>query len=394
MNSSPDSTAVRIAFIHPEGNHNNNPHLAAVIAALCRENYRVDIHAIRKPFNQSPPHPDARVFLHSKYVMRVVRLLSWFSLGRRPAAWLCRTGLRYADADLFIGIDDNGIIVANYLAARSRRPVALISYELLFASEVSKRRKAAEIHACRGIEFAVVQDQERGALLAAENRIDPARLLFMPVADWSSAQAQRGWLRESLGIANDRKIALAMGSLDAWTGLDVVLRDLSSWPGDWLLVLHGRYGLSAEEAQELLRNNPGNLVISNEPFDTNDELGKLLGDVDIGFGLYCPDYQHEHTGLNLKHIGLASGKIATFLRFGVPVLVNLKGEMADYVASERLGVVVSQVEDIPHVLEDVAEKDSTASTRCQEFFDRRLAASVSFQSLLDRIDASLPPPAI
>ena len=382
---------MNIAFIHPEGNFNNTPHLSAIIVALCRKHYRVDIHVIRKPFSQFPPHPDARVFLHSRYVMRLVRLLSWFKVGRLPAAWLCRMGFRHADADLIIGVDENGVIVAHYLGARFKRPVALISYELLFASEVSKYRKSAEIFACRGIEFAVVQDKQRGELLAAENQIDPAKLVFMPVADWSSTAAQSGWLRQSLGIEDDRKIALAMGSLDEWTGLAAVLRDLSSWPSDWILVLHGRYGLSAEKAKELLRNNPKNLVISTESFDTNDDLGKLLGDVDIGFGLYCPDYKHEHTGLNLKHIGLASGKIATYLRFGVPVLVNTTGEMADYVASERLGVVVSQVEDIPDILREVAGKDSPASERCRQFFDRKLSVSARFALLLDRIDASQRP---
>ena len=383
---------MRIAFIHPEGNFNNNPHLSAVIAALCRARYRVAIHAIRKPFNQASPHPDAGVFLYSKYVMRIARLLSSFGAGRWLAALLCRMQFRHTDADLFVGVDDNGVIVANYLGARFKRPVALFSYELLFAAEISRHRKSAEIHACREIEFAVVQDKQRGAQLAVENQIDPAKLVYMPVADWSSAEAQSGWLRQSLGIERNRKIALAMGSLDDWTGLNIVLRDLSSWPSDWVLVLHGRYGLSTEKAKDFLRDNPKNLVVSTEPFDSNDDLGKLLGDVDIGLGLYCPDYTHEQTGLNLEHIGLASGKIATFLRFGVPVLVNPIGEMAEYVASERLGVVVSQVEDIPNALREVTGKDASDSERCRQFFDRKLSVSAHFQSLLDKIDASQRPP--
>lgn len=378
--------ARRIAIFHPEGNFNNNPHLSATVAALCRHGYRVDLHAIRKGFNQAPPHPDANVFLYSKYVMRMVRLLSWSRFGRWPAAWLCAWRFRHVDADLIIGVDDNGVIVAHYLGRKFKRPVALISYELLFAAEVSRRRKAAEIFACEGIAFAVVQDRKRGELLAAENRIDSDKLVYMPVADWSSAAAQRGWLRETLGIADDRKIALAMGSLDDWTGLRTVLDGLRSWPADWALVLHGRYGLAAEVAKALLADNPQNLYISTEAFDSNDDLGKLLGDADIGLGLYCPDFRHEHTGLNLQYIGLASGKIATFLRFGVPVLVNFEGEMADDVAGEGLGVVVPRVEDIPQVLAQVPEKDAAASARCQQFFDRKLAVSASFESLLERID--------
>jgi len=384
MNS---QTKMRIAIIHPEGNFNNNPHLSATIEALAKNNYHVEIHAIRKHFNQAPPHPDVSVHLYSKYVMRIVRLLYRYSFGRLPAAWLCALQFRQCDADFFIGVDDNGMIIAACLGARLERPIALINYELLFASEVGKRRKSAEIHACKGIEFAVVQDAQRGALLARENDIDTEKLIFMPVAAWSSAAAERGWLRQSLEIAPDKKIALVMGSLDKWTGLDTVLKGLPDWPDNWVLVVHSRYGLTADQAQEFLQNNSGNLYISTDAFASNDDLGMLLGDADIGLGFYCPDFKNEYTGLNLKHIGLASGKIATFLRFGVPVLVNDLGEMAEHVTNDSLGAVVSRIEEVPGALKEISSKDPTASDRCQHFFDLELAVSGKIQALLDRIDA-------
>ncbi len=119
---------------------------------------------------------------------------------------------------------------------------------------------------------------------------------------------------------------------------------------------------------------------------TSKDLGRILGDADLGIALYFPDYRSVVTGRNLEHIGMASGKIATFLQFGVPVLTNEIGEMADHVRAQGLGQVVASVEDIPGVLAARSSKDENTARRCRDFFDRALDIRRTGEKVFAAID--------
>jgi hypothetical protein len=373
-------------FVHPEGNFNNNPHLYAVIGRLCEEGYSVTIQATRRNFSQQAPHPGTEVVLHGRFISKILSLLSRFRLGRIPSLLICTVLYRRSNPDLIIGVDAAGIVIASLLARLKGCSIALFSYELFFESEIGKFRKRSEIEACRELEFAVVQDPPRGDQLARENQIECSKMIYMPVAAAKSREASGGWLRSKLKIPKSKKIAVCMGSLTEWSGFDRLLTDLDRWPEDWCLVAHHRYGFSDSIATKLQKKHPDTLFLSTESFETNEDLGRLLGDADIGIAFYCPDYRSEYTGLNLYYIGLASGKISTFLEFGVPVLVNQIGDMADDVRAEQLGFVVESVEATPSSFKTIPAKDLAAVNRCQTYFDRVLSVNATIAPLLSKIE--------
>ena len=376
----------RIAFIHPEGNFNSNPHLGAVLEHLCDNGYSVDLYATRRSISQAALHRAMRVHLQPELYSRLIVALSRLWLGSLPARLLCLLAYPRFRAHLIIGVDTDGMIIASHLGRLKRRPTAYFSYEIIFAAEAEKSRKRAEISACKNISFAVVQDRVRGTHLAKESQIASSKLVYMPVAAADAVSVQPGWLRQKFGIQSATKIALLMGSLEKWSGLNEILDSLSKWPDDWCLVVHGRDGLNNSEIKAFHDNHPSRIIVSSEPFETDRDLGAMMGDVDLGLAFYCPDYTSIWTGLNLKYVGLASGKISTFLRFGVPVMVNQIGEMADYVEDKGLGHVVDSVTDIAAVLDEVKSKDSAAIERCQSFFTESLSATTTLPLLMARID--------
>jgi len=375
-----------VAIIHPEGNFNSNPHLGAVLEHLCDSGYGVDVYASKRSISQVARHSAMRVHLRPEMYSRLIVAVSRLWFGLLPARLLCLLAYPRFRSDLIIGVDTDGMIIAAHLGRLKRRPTAYFSYEIIFSAEARRSRKRAEISACKNISFAVVQDQVRGTHLARENQISTSKLIYMPVAAAGKAAAQRGWLRQKLGIQAGVKIALLMGSLEKWSGLHEILHSLSKWPDDWCLVIHGRDGLNNSEIKGFRDSHATRIFVSSEPFETDRDLGAMLGDVDLGLAFYCPDYASIWTGLNLKYVGLASGKIATFLRFGVPVLVNRIGEMANYVEDKGLGHVVESVADIAAVLDEAKAKDSAAVERCQSFFVESLSASATMPSLLAQID--------
>jgi hypothetical protein len=378
----------RITFIHPEGNFNSNPHLGAVLEHLCDNGYVVDVYVTKRSISQAALHPAMQVHFQPELYSRLITAISRLWFGILPARLLCLLAYPRFRSNLIIGVDTDGMIIAAHLGQLKRRPTAYFSYEIIFAAEAGKFRKRAEINACRNISFAVVQDQVRGTHLARENQIAIGKLVYMPVAAAGASSAQPGWLRQKLGIQSDKKIALLMGSLEKWCGLNEILDSLPKWPDDWCLVIHGRDGLNNSEIKGFLDSHPTRIFVSSEPFETDRDLGAMLGDVDLGLAFYYPDYSSIWTGRNLKYVGLASGKIATFLRFGVPVMVNQIGEMANHVEHNRLGHVVNAVADIPAILEAVKSKDGAAVERCQSFFDESLSASATMRSLMTQIDVA------
>ncbi|MEE4216008.1 MAG: hypothetical protein V2I48_00195 [Xanthomonadales bacterium] len=375
----------QITLIHPEGNFNNNPHLSTVIEMLCESGCHIDIHALRRKCFQGSPHPDAQVNMPNKYLVRMVLILSRFYWGHFFAYLLCRLQFSRIQSGLIIGVDADGAVIASILGNIYQIPTALFSYEIFASSEIGELRKAPEIRACQDIEFAVVQDRKRGEILSKENEIDPGKLIYMPVAARRSLSTTPGWLRKELKIGREKKIALFIGSLEKWSGFDRVLDTLPLWPSDWCLVVHDRYGMSGAEVSRYSQKSTGNLFFSTRSFSTNDELARIMGDADLGIALYCPDYETPYTGLNIENIGLSSGKIATFLRFGVPVLVNQIGEMADLIVSDELGYLVCSPEEISTVLKNAGKKEVEAIERCRSFFDSHLSVESTWVDFFGRV---------
>ena len=134
-----------------------------------------------------------------------------------------------------------------------------------------------------------------------------------------------------------------------------IARSVNHWPEDWVLILHERYGRTshtlAGELAELGHLVGKQIFISDSASEMVDDMSTILSGIDAGLAFYCPDYDGgPHTGKNLKFLGLASGKISTYLRYGVPVLTNEIGLYADEIRKNHLGAVVNDPDEIPGAL--------------------------------------------
>jgi hypothetical protein len=70
-------------------------------------------------------------------------------------------------------------------------------------------------------------------------------------------------------------------------------------------------------------------------------MSEFIQSADLGFALYQPTYKTIWEGRNIKHIGLSSGKIATYLQHGVPVATNELGEISNLIRKFGAGQVFS-----------------------------------------------------
>ncbi|MFC1680205.1 hypothetical protein ACFL1S_00200 [Pseudomonadota bacterium] len=376
---------MRILMIHPEGNVNNNPTLSELVHELCERGARVTVLSQTRDHPQVSTHPNMQLRLHgvsrSLLLRNFLRRVTALSLLRL----LVLPMLPKPPADFVLGIDRDGIILASLLATCLRAPYALASFEIFFAAEVGCAYKAPEIKACRDIQFALVQDPLRGERLMEENRIPRERLLYAPVAGCGVRTGRAGFLRQKLGISETTKIALSLGSTADWTLVPEILETTRDWPQDWCLVVHHRYGQTGELEQCVEEMGAHNVYFSSEGHLPAKDLGVLLGDADVGLGFYKATFDDRYTGANLGYLGFASGKLSTYLQFGVPVLSNDIGPYSDAITEHGVGYRVSEVGEIARTLSRIPPRSPEKAERCRHFFSEHLDAAITLPPVVDRM---------
>ena len=371
---------MRILFVHPEGNLANNPNLSAVVELLASSGHEIVVRCPHGNFAQHE-HPNVRVLGVSRRVQGKL-----FELSSHPQKWLLGKLLLTLSppttppTDIIIGVDRQGLIEGAAIARLKNVPLACWSYEIFFSAECSSKFKALERREARFVQFAVAQDDLRARLLSEETGIPNEWILRIPVGGTEARPAERTrYLNERFGIPAKRKIALFAGSVAEWTMARKLVDSLPLWPDDWVLVMHDRYGGVSEWQRVARQHIPNRFYLSDDSFPSIEGLGHLLHGADLGIALYHPTYDSAWTGRNIANLGMSSGKIATYMQHGLPVLINELGEISDHVREKALGMVVRDVSEIPRILRDFDPE--AARSRCLGFFQEHLDAKLYLHEL-------------
>lgn len=383
------TTQKKILIIHPEGNLNFNPNLIGIVEILCEKGYAVDVRSPKKYFSQIVSCTNSRMLLHNEMAERIKSRIINVSGQYRIANKICKVfyrDLKHSSYDLVIGVDRQGIIDASIIADFLKVPYGLISYEIFFEEETGKRIKEIEKEACKNVSFAVCQDNLRSKHLATENNIPLEKIINIPVAGRQVKQGiKTEYLSKKLHIEYGKKIALLAGQIADWTMLKEIIDGLPLWPDDWAVVLHNRYG-GAEKKLQYNRDAdmPSNLHFSTESLPDIHMMSQLLNSVDLGIAFYKPKKGNAGAGCNLKYIGMSSGKIATYLQHGLPVMINDIGIMSEYVKKYDLGFVINEMGEIPKTLQGFSR--DYYRERCYTFFRENLDLDNTINSFLKAVE--------
>lgn len=375
----------KILLVHPEGNCCQNVNLYGIIEVLVKEGNKVDILSEKRKFKQYSPVGSSLILYKENYFHKAIKkLLTNFILTNRLSKfavtlYLNKLSIHKAHYDIIIGIDSLGIIIANILAAGTKTLLGFISYEIFFKSEYGKRKKNVEQFACRNIIIAVSQDRIRSEQLSIENNIPIDIIVQIPVAGKKIKISKKSnYLHEKLLIPKYKKIALYMGSCAKWTMYDDILISTNKWPDDWVLVVNSRTKLQANQLNEK------NVYYTQEPSETFEELGLIISSADVGIALYEQQKNNPYFGKNLEYLGLSSGKISSYLQFGLPVISNEIGLMSNYIREYSLGGVLSNINELPLVLNTIDKKK--IEKNCKLFFDEYLDLENNIDLLLNFIN--------
>lgn len=170
-----------------------------------------------------------------------------------------------------------------------------------------------------------------------------------------------------------------------------IIQSVASWPDDWVLIVHERYGRTSQSlANTLAEIAPlvgKKIFLSNAATDSVDDMGSILSGVSVGLAFYKPVFIGPYLGKNLIHLGLASGKISTCLRYGVPVLVNEIGLFAQESKTHRFGWAVESPDLIGGSLERF--RDAQLGANAKKYFTERLDFNRFENDLWTRIEGAM-----
>jgi glycosyltransferase involved in cell wall biosynthesis len=378
------SNSGKILIVHPEGNINNNPNLTGIVEILCENGYKVDICSLRRSnIYQYSWCAGASLFLldrpenlveNGTFILEDPKLNSQEEI-------ISYINENFKSYDLVIGVD-RGIIEAALIAQNRQIPCGLISYEIFFEEETSREFKQEEIEACKCLDFIVCQDALRAKYLSIENKIALEKIINIPVAGRGIKKGEKNsYLYDSLGIDKDKKIALFMGSVAQWSMADYILESAKLWSEDWVLVVHSRYGLDQHVRPYYEKyKHLDNIYFSLEPVADPNKMHRIIHSADIGFAFYKPLENNIWAGNNIRYLGMASGKIATYLQHGLPIIINEIGQLSDYVRKYGLGLVVDDNGNFSTPLTD--GQLLKFRLNCLEFFEKRLDLNHTIVPLL------------
>jgi hypothetical protein len=417
---------MKVGIVYPRANLDTVPSLVGAAELLAESGYGVDVFTYTTA-GQPPPafsRPEIRLrplgveglMEHSTAGLRgAVKRVGWLpNVARAPLIRTYRvlgagltTGSRLAararssvvererdTSEPFtcvIGVDPDGLALAQSIARGA--PLAYYSLELLLSYELStdsdRQLKAEECALARQAAFVVVQDEARGKLLADDNGIPFERLVMVPNAPCGPARRQPGrYWHERFNLPSDARVVVHAGSLGDWTGIDTIVDSTRDWPWPWVLVIHTRYDAESSAYVNALRTrcDPRRVFFSLKPV-ARQQYDSLIDGADVGLAFYVPNDDSAFTQRNVQTLGLSSGKLAYYLRAGLPVIVNRASSIAEVVDSARVGISVDDAEGIVPALREVSADYARLSASALSFFDTELDFRRAFDGVVQRVDA-------
>src|SRR6202022_3409507 len=156
-------------------------------------------------------------------------------------------------------------------------------------------------------------------------------------------------------------------------GIAAIVDSAGAWPEPWVLVIHTRYEAETSAYVDDLRKraDPRRVWFSLKPVP-RQEYDPLIDGADVGLAFYVPTSGSSFTERNVQTIGLSSGKLAYYLRAGLPVIVNRAASIAGLVGSSGCGVAVEDASEIGPALDAIASGYAGFSAGACAFFTEHL----------------------
>ena len=303
---------------------------------------------------------------------------------RSYVAAVCSSMSDVARYTCLIGVEPLGLAVAHGVAAREKAPLVYYNLELYHEPDIRtvKDRVAIALERLcnRDAVFTITLDQQRAKIISEQNGVPMGSIVTVPVsADGDPFRDKTDYLRERLGLAQDDRIILYAGFLADWAYCKEMAEAARQWPDNWVLVLH-THGFHDPAYVRKVRQAEGrNVRFSMTPVPY-DDLPAFLASAEIGVALY------KDLGANFNLIGSASGKLAHYLKSGLPVIVNSYPHIARVVEKYGCGVAIDGPGNMADAIQTILDNYESMRDGAFRCYEENYRFSRHFIKVIERIE--------
>lgn len=367
-------------LLHFWADIDSNPTMMGLIRGLTAEGLELDVCYETRDFLLAPNFPAG---------VTPLEVSSWKSASGKLLEFM-KSRAKTKDYSFVIAVDLQGLLVAEAVLAKCDIPLIYLSFELTFEDELETAEdrilKQREREISRQAALIIIQDKERGALLAAENNLAPEKIVLLPNAPAASPGANDSdYLRRQLQISSGRKIVLHAGSFASWTYGEELCKSAHDWDDGFVLVVHTRQFPQQDCFISRMQKqcDPNKVIFSTTPLPF-DSYGKLIASCDIGLVLY-KTAPTKYTQKNIFHIGLSSGKFAYFARHGKPVFTNDLPSYRKMFQRHANGACLQEINALQNVLPELKNSFQAMGNNNGAFFRDHLDFNRFFPAVVEKI---------
>lgn len=193
---------------------------------------------------------------------------------------------------------------------------------------------------------------------------------------------KKNYIREKYQISNDKNIILYMGGIHPYYKVKEIVLQLAK-SKDSVLFLHGYYESTyISEIMKLVQKNQwSNIVFSREIFSDIDDTNIIYQSADIGIAWY------EYASMNFKTAAWSSGKISGYLRFGLPVIINVDSGGKEAISDKNCGIAIENFDEILPAVASIIKNHEQMAKSCYDEFENRYQFMNYQKELINFIDA-------
>ncbi len=291
--------------------------------------------------------------------------------------------------DFVIGVDTYGLAAAGRAMQKTKFPLIYFSLEISFINDLKylaeRILKKIEKYFHRKADLTIIQDMYRLEALYHENSVslEAVKYLIVPNAPVGKFQKINStYFRDIFDLQENDVIILHAGGLSTGYMNNEIAASAATWPENYKLVFHFSEFLPDDfpELIKLKTLSNHKALISPKPV-AFDKLAEISSSAQIGIVFYNKD-----RGLNHSLIVGASGKLANYLRCGLPVIaLNLPGfkELFD---KYGCGVVVDSAEENAKAIETIMSDYKRYSENAARCYDEVYEFESHFNQLFPALE--------